>query len=289
MRRVDTTACDVLDNYGCATVRCRHDGPQPCPPANHPVVLQSRVRVRELKEMDADMSADQDVKPSETDRSGLGVRLVEEMLRSIGRDMILHGEVDVATTTVEELRERAYRKLAALHKSGNFTFQMTVDHSDTILQDARRYASEDNVEYAFVFYGLAVEHMLNRAIRDRSFQIALTEDETIEVMRKSIHHKTGKGWTVLFGQSMPEGIVVGIRELAARRNEFMHYKWIPDPTVDMLPVDVKRQTAEAIEGAENAASSLREYIDQLLVPQDGEVFEWITRSEASSRRGGTDG
>jgi len=208
--------------------------------------------------------------------------ITESVLRSLAREIVLRGDADPATVTDAELRELAERELVAVFRAGEVDFGLVIDHSDTILRDARRHVDERRFEYAFVYYGLYVEHLLNRAIRDRAVQIDLAESETVDVMKKSIHEKTGLTWRLLFGERMPEAIAADIRELTARRNAFMHYKWKPDPTADMLHDEIEQRTTASIATAERAAEALRAYTDALIAPPESDVFDWLTRSHPAA-------
>ncbi|KQR22537.1 hypothetical protein ASF79_09925 [Agreia sp. Leaf335] len=208
--------------------------------------------------------------------------IVDAVIRGIAREMILSGEVEVGVSR-EELSKAAWRRLIELRETGEFSFSMVVDHTDTILQDARKYVDEGKLEYDFVFYGLYLEHLLNRAIRDRAFQIGLSEAETMEVMKKSLHDKTGVIWLLMFDEQFPESLAADIRATAAERNAFIHYKWKPDPTTDMLYDEIKRLEERSVATAERAALALLDYVDALVIPPDSESFSWLTRSSQSSR------
>jgi hypothetical protein len=224
-----------------------------------------------------------DERPLHEDRE-LTELIYEGVLRDRAREIVLRGEVDAASIALDELRELAHREIAEALESGDLKIELTIDHSDAILRDARRHADEGHTEYAFVFYGLYVEHLLNRAIRDRAIQLELSESETVEVMKKSLHDKTGISWRLLFGERMPEAIVADIRRLAERRNAFMHYKWKPDPTADMMHEDIQRESAEAVATAERAAEALRAYTDRLVAPPESDAFAWLTRARPADAR-----
>lgn len=201
--------------------------------------------------------------------------LLESILRSLARTMILRGDVD-ATISASELRTLAWREFVDLREAGLLQSVPVVDHSNTVLEDARRFAADGKLEYAFVFYGLHLEHRLNRAIREGGVRRSLTEAESVELMKRSIYDKTGVLWILLFDERMPDDLSRDIRAVANVRNQFTHYKWVPDPSFEMTSV-ANRQKEEAIlETAERAVRGLQRYADELIVPSDSDAFSWLT-------------
>ena len=205
------------------------------------------------------------------------------MLRGIAREFLLSGHVDANTISVAELRKLAWDELRRRQHAGEVIYEsLVVDHTASILADAREHAKQGNTEYAFVFYALYVEHILNSAIRDRAFQLKLNEREAIDLMKRSLHEKTGLTWKLLFDEEFPPVIASDIRALASDRNAFAHYKWKPDGRDEMAVNDVKRETEQSLQTAERAAVALRSYVDARIADPDSEISEWINRP-ASNR------
>jgi hypothetical protein len=209
------------------------------------------------------------------DTDKLGRAIADGVLRDLAREMVLRGEIVPESVTAEELKSLAQDRLRKIVESGNYDVALVVDHSESILADARRYADERKVEYAFVFYGLYIEHTLNRAIRDRAFQLNFSEKETIEIMRKPIPDKIGVTWTLLFGSRLPDSLRKDIRSVTERRNSFIHYKWQPDPTADMLPGDLKRKESMAFDAAERASVELTRRVNQLVALEGSDIDGWL--------------
>ncbi|MFC4138306.1 MULTISPECIES: hypothetical protein [unclassified Microbacterium] len=207
---------------------------------------------------------------------------IEGLLRGIARNMILRGAVDAATISLDELRTLAWQEFVDLRDTGELSLEAATDYSASILEDARKFAADGKVEYAFVFYGLYLEHLLNWAVRDGGIRCSLTKPEAIEIMKKSIYDKTGVMWVLLFGEPMPEELARDIRAVANLRNQFTHYKWAPDPDLYRTHDEVERQEREALGTAERAAEGLRRYIDELIAPAESDVFEWLTDSDSAA-------
>jgi len=200
---------------------------------------------------------------------------VEAALRAAARDLILAGEVDPTAVSLEELRALAKADLAESLENDDLQFEMVVDYTDSTLHEARTFVDNGRYEFGFVFYGLHIEHLLNRAIRDRSKQLALSESETVELMKRSLYDKTGLTWKLLFGSDMPLEIAQEIRDTAQRRNQFAHYKWQPNPDQHM-PHDLRKSEIErATQAAERGAAQLKEYVDSLVADAATEIHDWI--------------
>lgn len=206
--------------------------------------------------------------------------LLESILRSVARTMILRGDVDAATVPLDELRSLAWHEFKALRTAGAFQTVPVVDHSSTILEDARKFATDGNLEYAFVFYGLHLEHRLNRAIRDGGIRRSLSEAETVEIMKRSIYDKTGFLWLLLFEERMPEDLSRDIRAVANVRNQFAHYKWTPEQSFELSHDESEKKAVAALETAERAVLGLQCYADELIVPAGSDAFSWLTTTSS---------
>lgn len=204
--------------------------------------------------------------------------IVEAMTRSVAREMVLTGEIDATTVSEDELKALAWERLKDIVTTTQVEFETVVDHSESILSDARGHVSQHKLEYAFVFYGLYIEHLLNRAIRDRGCQLQLSEGEVVDIMKRSIHEKTGVTWLLIFGQRMPQQLIDDIKATTSARNSFAHYKWKPSGD-DSLPMDeILRREDVAVARAERAVSELLPYIDNLTFPPESDAHSWLTGS-----------
>ncbi|WEK14186.1 MAG: hypothetical protein P0Y48_02950 [Candidatus Microbacterium phytovorans] len=205
---------------------------------------------------------------------GLQRMIVNNVLRGIANEMVLTGEVDPSRLTLDQLLALAFERMKDNLRDG-VEFAMVVDHSSTILAEARSYADGGREEFAFVFYGLFIEHVLNRAIRDRSTQLGLSERETVELMRRSVPDKTGLTWKLLFGEDFPALLRSDIRFISERRNSFAHYKWQDHPESHLLPDAIRTRREKAETTAERAASTLEDYVRRLFTT-DGDVIDhWL--------------
>ncbi len=228
-------------------------------------------------------SADRIENAAEWDDTKLAQQVGETVLRAVARDIVLRGEVDGSAVSPEDLRNRARHELLEYVGEGH-EFEIVRDQTETILLEARRYAEDDKIDLAFVFYGLFVEHLLNRAIRDRAQQLELSEGETIELLKKSVYDKTGLTWRLLFGANMPERIVADIREIAKKRNAFAHFKWTAEPMALMSHAQITREAEKAVRLAERCAETLHAYIDTLIVAAGSPASAWLAGSDSASER-----
>lgn len=180
--------------------------------------------------------------------------VVETFLSEIARRMVLTGEVDPAVTSPSDVYGLAMSRLSEHFEAGaGFTF--TIDHRSSTLEYARNFSLEGRDDYSLVFYGLYIEHTVNLAIRDRAIQLGLTENEAIDLMRRSLPEKTGLTWKRLFDEDFPQQLRADIVTVANRRNAFAHYEWQNDTSLKLLPAAVAARRKTAFDAAERAASS----------------------------------
>lgn len=201
--------------------------------------------------------------------------ILDNVLRGIANEMVLTGEVDPSRLTLDELLALAFAKMKE-HLRDGVEFAMVVDHSSTILAEARSYARDGKEEFAFVFYGLFVEHLLNRAIRDRAVQLGLSERETVELMRRSMPDKMGLTWKLLFGEDFPAPLRSDIGFISERRNSFAHYKWQDHPETHLLPNEIRKRREEAEATAERAVASLENHLRQFFATDGDAIDRWLT-------------
>lgn len=200
--------------------------------------------------------------------------ILDVVLKAIANDMVLTGEVDPLRITLDELRTLALERLQ-VHLEDGVEIGMVIDHSSTILAEARSYASDGKEEFAFVFYGLFVEHVLNRAIRDRCVQLGLSEREALDLMRRSVPDKTGLTWRLLFGEDFPASLSSDIKFISERRNSFAHYKWQDHPETHLLPHEIRARREEAKATAERAATTLEKYLRQFFATDEDAIDRWL--------------
>lgn len=206
--------------------------------------------------------------------------ILDNVLRGIANEMVLTGEVDASRLTLDELLALAFARMKE-HLRDGVEFAMVVDHSSTILAEARSYASDGKEEFAFVFYGLFVEHLLNRAIRDRAVQLGLSERETVELMRRAMPDKMGLTWKLLFGEDFPALLRSDIKFISDRRNSFAHYKWQDHPEKFLLPDEIRKRREEAEATAERAVTTLDEHLRQFFATDGDAIDHWLTGAEES--------
>ncbi|PPG02674.1 hypothetical protein C5E06_09480 [Pseudoclavibacter sp. RFBI5] len=223
------------------------------------------------------MTEDEETDPDAEleDVKGLIASLV---IKGIARSMVIQGEVDLDAVSGQDLLDLAKRRLVELVRSGDVDFTMILDHTENILTDARTHAENGKDEYAFVFYALYYEHILNRAIRERAIQLDLSEKEGLELMRRGMPEKLGLTWKLLFGAKFPEELRADILATSRRRNSFIHYKWHADPTLESNLEAEEARRSKSLAAAERAAVDLTDHLNRLLVSPDGDIGKWLHSS-----------
>jgi hypothetical protein len=206
--------------------------------------------------------------------------VAETFLSEIARRMVLTGEVDPTVTSPSDVHGLAMERLRE-HFEGGAGFTFTIDHRSSTLEHARSFFLEGRDEYSLVFHGLYIEHTLNLAIRDRAIQLGLAENEAVDLMRRSLHDKTGLTWKLLFDESFPQQLRTDIETVANRRNAFAHYKWQNDPTTKLLPAEVAARRTTAFDAAERAAVELDAYRTRLFGVNGVDLDDWFHERQES--------
>lgn len=92
---------------------------------------------------------------------------------------------------------------------------------------AREALKKGNFSVFIVLISTAIEHKLNFFFLN-SLAMELSQDEIKEVLRNSVHTKTGWLFALVTGNPMPEKLKERIRQLFSVRNFIVHYKYSPN-------------------------------------------------------------
>lgn len=205
------------------------------------------------------MSAAQDEQPDDLDpelddlaeKDPSLPREAMSFLQTFTEDLIRSGDIDPRGKTMRAVVDEA-RAWVREHVDEDFRFHLRVDYSQTLLREARRFRDEGEAQLALVMYATYFEHWLNDMIAARAGQLNLDQDETIGLIRSSgLPAKTGFLWRLIYGEALDEDLSGGIRQIAERRNAFVHYKW-------------KGKDPEDLAGEDQGAAALAFRADELV-------------------------
>lgn len=101
-----------------------------------------------------------------------------------------------------------------------------IDHTESILTQARVYRKEGEKEFACLFYAMWFEHTLNGFVFAFAKRMNLSDKE-IEGLIRDTSYKSKFSWLLrLFGKEPFRRSQINlIIKLMETRNSFVHYKW----------------------------------------------------------------
>jgi hypothetical protein len=189
-----------------------------------------------------------------------------KLVTGVAKDLVGSGELDVRDISEQGFLAALRTKLRELKDAGAFEpVFVEIDHLDKVLGRARTAASEDDFDFAIVFYATWVEHWLNSMISWR----AREDGNDLAATSKLIHStyfkaKTGTYWRETFGERLED---VGLlRDLADLRNEFLHYKWQPFSVDEERRFDDEKARTAYVARIEAAVARLLEVEERLRYP-----------------------
>lgn len=157
------------------------------------------------------------------------VRIIESAVRA--------GAIDLAGLSDEEALETINAFIReAIDAQDEIAIQIT--HQERILSEAKRYQAMGDHDLAVLMYATWAEHWLNGVLIAALDRQEVDPSEATQILKSTLHAKTGWIWTILYGSSMPTDVRASILRVADARNTFVHYKWTSmpdDPRENPLP------------------------------------------------------
>src|SRR5215208_2261376 len=102
----------------------------------------------------------------------LGITLV----RNMAEDLVRYGVVDQKGKSDEELHQEVLEYIGKIaKKKGNVVFTWSIDHTPTLLKEARKFSRAAKHELSCLFYATWFEHWLNDLINTVGKRQKLTE------------------------------------------------------------------------------------------------------------------
>jgi hypothetical protein len=153
----------------------------------------------------------------------LGITLV----RNMAEDLVRYGVVDQKGKSDEELHQEVLEYIGKIvKKKGNVVFAWSIDHTPTLLKEARKYARAAEHELSCLFYATWFEHWLNDLINTVGKRLKLTEQEIIQIIRET-QFRAKSTWLlrILGLKPINEAHLRRMQSIIDARNSFVHYKW----------------------------------------------------------------
>jgi hypothetical protein len=143
---------------------------------------------------------------------------------NITRDGLRRGDLCLTGKTHAEIAKEV---CDYVRKWADSDFTLVDDHRPTLLEEARRAATEDRLMIATVLYATFFEHTLNDLVLAGCARSKLDEAIAMRLVRaSSVFDKTGDLLADIGLPPFPSETATIIRKIAELRNEFVHYKWI---------------------------------------------------------------
>jgi hypothetical protein len=166
-------------------------------------------------------------------------KLGEDIIRSLTESFYASG-----IFTEDDIRDKkshilALKKLISNNDLENLS--MTVDHTNELTSQARKYKKIGNINYSKIFYATFFEHQINELI-----QLYCLRNEIENKTRTSIIQSIniwGKFTWLLEIMKYPKfntNHLKTIKSIADSRNAFVHYKWNEDPDFNKK-IDSKKE------------------------------------------------
>lgn len=132
----------------------------------------------------------------------------------------------------------------------------TIDHSETLLEEARKFKKASKYEIACTLYATWFEHWINFIIKTQLCRLNIADEEAIALIRDvNIKTKYGLILNLIKLPEIPKIHKQSIAKISELRNGFVHYKYKPlnmdhDPSTDFTA---------AIKNTEKAIKYLQNY------------------------------
>jgi len=177
------------------------------------------------------------------------------LIRVIFESFVADGLVNPEGKTDKQL----LRELAKV--SRNLVSQDTIPEipilKPTILQEARVYARAEHPEIAVLLYATWFEHWINGLMSHRGRHVPLTQAESDCLLFSNLEAKY-LSFPAIFGfPRIAQKHLRAILDVAAARNQFVHYKYRSHDINKDSPLKVR--CTQAIKGAESVVRYLFRY------------------------------
>jgi hypothetical protein len=191
----------------------------------------------------------------QTTRDALATLALRRLLFSALRD----GHIDPRGKTDEELHTAFSQFLSTFDVPDSHGLEVGIilEHEETLIAHAGRYAQEGLHSVAIMLYATGVEHLLNKTYVARARQLGRSEEDIARSLRKPMPHKLTGAVTEIGLPPLSETHARLIRSLVDLRNRFVHYKYAP-VSESQLAADACARSS-VLEEIGDTISYLRQY------------------------------
>lgn len=103
---------------------------------------------------------------------------------------------------------------------------ITPDHTETIIEEAKRFAELKKYDNARMFYALYFEHELNGILHKLLARMDVSDSSRKAILRLSFRDKATWLMEILGQQSPAKFLLAYVERLSDERNNYVHYKYL---------------------------------------------------------------
>ena len=191
------------------------------------------------------------------------IELGELLVRSIAEGLILDGVVDPRGKSDIQLQREVLGHVKRFVDNPRVGLIAAVDHTSTILKQARTYALSNDYELSCLFYATWFEHWLNHFIYSSLKRMKLTQQEITQIIRE-VQFRGKSTWLLrlLKLKAINKTHLGVMNNVSEARNAYVHYKW---KAVDIDSDEWSEESAKnSLEGVEKTVRYLQRLANQQL-------------------------
>lgn len=200
-------------------------------------------------------------------------------LHQIAENLLLGNHISTEGKTSEEIAYELMKKIQAYISAGRFEFEISIDHTDRLLKEARKALQDDRLSISSLFYATYFEHKINHLVVKASRRQKLP-NVTIKQLLREVNLRGKCTWLfkLLALKEVAKQHQDTINEISEARNAFVHYKW-PVEDDDPMQSDRKdREFRQRLNKAEKVVQYLRRFEEtQIYNGQRSQVRKAIER------------
>lgn len=197
------------------------------------------------------------MKLTESKQKRIGVTLV----RSVAEELVRFGVINPEGKSDEELHSAVLRYIQGnFINKGEVTFTWVIDHTQMILQEARKFTQVGQLELSCLFYATWFEHWLNDVIYTAGKRRKLSEQEITQIIRET-QFRGKSTWLlrILNLGTINETHLKRMQNNIESRNSFVHYKWKRVDIDDEVWEKDKKALTDLLTEVEKTVTYLRRF------------------------------
>ncbi len=158
-------------------------------------------------------------------RNKMEAEIVDAFINSTVENLILQNP-KLIKKPIEEIRQLALKELKKAVTDKNVKFVVTIDHTETLLKEARINKRRGDVELSAFWYATYFEHKINFLIHLAAKRLSLTKSTSQALLRKpKLEDKCTWILEILKIRQINKNHIKAITNISEIRNRYIHYKW----------------------------------------------------------------